>query len=193
MGKYKKVDDTPYGGGVGMVMRIDVVDAALQSFKPKAQSSKPKVILLTPQGKLFNQKKAYSLSQYSNLLLICGHYEGFDERIRELVDFEISIGDYILTGGEIPAMILVDSISRLIPGVLGKEESLKEESFTKKAHGLRLKAQSLLEYPQYTRPEKYKKWKVPKILLSGNHQKIADWRLGQAIKRTKKRRPDLLE
>jgi tRNA (guanine37-N1)-methyltransferase len=182
--KHKTVDDKPYGGGAGMVMKVDVVDYALRDIKYKLKNSKLKSILLTPQGKIFNQKIAQQLSKIENLILICGHYEGFDERIRKLVDMEISIGDYILTGGEIPAMGLVDSITRLIPGVLGKEESSKEESFD---------AKNLLEYPHYTRPEVYEGLKVPKVLLSGDHEKIKSWRERESLKRTKKRRPDLLK
>lgn len=181
--KHRTVDDSPYGGGPGMVMKVDVIDRALEKIKSKNLKAKPYTLLLTPQGKKFDQKMALSLSQYSNLILICGHYEGYDERIRQLVDLEISIGDYILTGGEIPAMAVIDAITRLIPGVVGKMQSLKEESFS----------QGLLEYPQYTRPEEYKGIKVPKVLLSGNHKKIAQWRKTQALKKTKKQRPDLLK
>jgi len=172
--KHKSVDDKPFGGGAGMVMKVDVVDRALQSFTGYK-------ILLTPQGKKFNQQLAKKLSRQNNLILVCGHYEGFDERIRSLVDEEISIGDYVLTGGEIPAMAVIDAVVRLVPGVI-EEESLKEESFS----------QNLLEYPQYTRPEKYKNMSVPKILLSGDHKKIAQWREKETKKRTKNRRPDLL-
>lgn len=181
--KHRTVDDSPYGGGPGMVMRVDIINRAISTLKSKVKSKKLKIILLTPQGKKFDQKMALSLSKCSNLILICGHYEGYDERIRQLVDLEISIGDYILTGGEIPAQVVIDAVARLIPGVVGKEESLKEESFS----------QGLLEYPQYTRPEKYKNMKVPEVLLSGNHQKIAKWRKTQALKKTKNQRPDLLK
>jgi len=194
--KHKQVDDTPYGGGNGMVLKIDVVDAALGQLKRKTKNEKRKIILLTPQGKKLNQKLVSSLlaksdkpdrgagnTQVSDLILICGHYEGFDERIRELVDEEISIGDYVLTGGEPAAMVLVDALARLVPGVLGKEESAREESFSN----------GLLEYPQYTRPKEYKGKKVPEVLLSGNHGEIAKWRQKEAKIRTKKRRPDLLE
>ena len=173
--KHKTVDDRPFGGGPGMVMKVDILDKALKSF-PKGYK-----ILLTPQGKLFNQKIAKKLAKEKNLILICGHYEGFDERIRDLVDEEISIGDYVLTGGEIPAMAVLDCVVRLLPGVVGKEASLEEESFSV----------GLLEYPQYTRPENYQGKKVPEILLSGNHAKITKWRTEEAKKRTKKRRPDL--
>ena len=182
--KHKTVDDKPFGGGAGMVMKVDVVDSALRSLKrkknPPAGGEKRKIILLTPQGKNFNQLLAQKLSKQQHLILICGHYEGFDERIRCLVDEEISIGDYILTGGEIPAMTIVDAVVRLIPGVI-EAESLHEESFSS----------GLLEYPQYTRPEIYKKMKVPAVLLSGNHEKINKWRQEKAKKRTLSRRPDL--
>ena len=180
--KHKTIDDRPYGGGPGMVMMIEPVDRALKELK-KAQP-KTEVILLTPQGKVFKQKLAEKFSKLKHLILICAHYEGVDERIRKyLVDEEISIGDYVLTGGELPAMVLIDSIVRLIPGVVGKKESLIEESFQK----------NLLEYPQYTRPENYKKWQVPEILLSGNHQKIKTWRRKKSLERTKKRRPELIK
>lgn len=180
--KHKTVDDKPFGGGPGMVIKVEVIDRTLNDLKKKNS----KTILLTPQGKAFNQKVAHRLSKLEHIILICGHYEGVDERIRQnLVDEEISIGDYVLTGGEIPAMVVVDTVVRLIPGVVGKEESLKEESFSPPANGL--------EYPQYTRPAEYKGWKVPEILLSGNHKKISQWRKEQAIKKTKKQRPDLIE
>lgn len=158
----RTVDDRPYGGGPGMIMRVDVVDSALQSLKNS------KVILLDATGKKFTQQKAQELSKIKHLILIAGHYEGVDHRIHEhLVDEIISIGDYVLTGGEIPAMVLIDSIVRLIPGVVGKEASIVEESHSKPGY---------LEYPQYTRPEEYKGWKVPEILLSGNHKEIKKWR-----------------
>lgn len=191
--KHQTVDDKPYGGGPGMVMRIDVVDRALKRLKRKEKKSK--IILLTPQGEKFTQKKALSLSQNSSLILICGHYEGFDERIRKLVDLELSIGDYILTGGEIPAQVITDAVVRLIPGVIGKKESLKEESFTRpETNPLNpIIPYTLLEYPQYTKPENFNGQKVPKILLSGNHQKIIKWRQKQALKKTAKNRPDLLK
>ncbi len=190
--KYKTVDDTPYGGGAGMILKVDVIDQALANLRSKcsncskcskrnsnkrSDSTIPtyRTILLTPKGKKFNQKMAKTLTQYSNLLLICGHYGGFDERIRQLVDMEISIGDFVLTGGEIPAMTIIDTVTRLIPGVINPD-SLKNESHTKKGYK---------QYPQYTRPEKYRlkgiKIKkplsvIPKILLSGNHAKIQSWR-----------------
>lgn len=178
-GRHKQVDDRAYGGGAGMVLRVDIIDRAIKSIKKR----KARKILLTPQGKILNQKRVKELSGEKSIILICGHYEGFDERVRGLVDEEISIGDYILTGGEIPAMVLVDSVSRLIPGVLGKKESLEEESFEN----------NMLEYPHYTHPRVYKKIKVPEVLLSGNHKEIKEWRKSEAGKRTKKRRPDLLK
>ena len=174
--KYKTVDDKPFGGGPGMGMKVDVVDRTLQSLPGGYK------ILLTPQGKVFNQSLAQKLSQEKQLILICGHYEGYDERIRQLADEEISIGDYVLTGGEIPAMVIVDAVVRLLHGTLGKEESLKEESFSA----------GQLEYPHYTRPEKYKGKKVPPVLLSGNHAEIKKWRAEQSKLRTSSRRPDLL-
>lgn len=178
--KHKKVDDTPYGGGAGMVMMPDVVYDAYASISQKEQT---KVIFLSPQGKTLNQKKVIELSKENHLILLCGHYEGIDQRvIDEIVDEEISIGDYVLTGGELPAMVLIDSVSRYIEGVL-KEESIKEESFS----------QSLLEYPQYTRPEVFHEQKVPEILLSGHHENIAKWRNEQSINITKQKRPDLLQ
>ncbi len=198
--KHKTVDDTPYGGGPGMVLKIDVMDKAITSIKSKIQmptldyhSGCPepaewandklsKTILMTPQGKTFNQAKARELSGLSDIILICGHYEGFDERVREhLVDEEISLGDFVLSGGEIPAMAVVDAVSRLIPGVLGHDESSEEESFGLKDE----KGNLLLEYPIYTRPAEHKGWRVPEILQSGNHAAIKKWRLDQAKKRTK--------
>ena len=177
--KHKKVDDTPYGGGAGMVMRADIVHDAYQSVK----TPKTKLIYLTPQGKTLNQKKVEELSKEEHLVLLCGHYEGIDQRvIDKIVDEEISIGDYVLTGGEIPAMVLIDSVSRYIEGVI-KNDSTKEESFS----------QGLLEYPQYTRPEIFQGEKVPEILLSGHHQKIDKWRKEQAIKITLEKRPDLIK
>ena len=173
--KRKTVDDKPYGGGAGMVIRVEVVDRALRALKSKVKSQshvrrgeKLKVILLSPQGRVFNQKKASQLSKLEHLILIAGHYEGFDERIREhLVDEEISIGNYVLTGGELPTMVVVDFVVRLIPGVLGDKQSLKDETHSKKG---------LIKYPVYTRPENYKGWKVPEVLLSGNHAEIEKWK-----------------
>lgn len=177
--KHKKVDDTPYGGGAGMVMRADVVYDAIQSVKKE----KSKVIYLSPQGKTLTQAKVQDLSKEQHLILLCGHYEGIDQRvIDEAVDEEISIGDYVLTGGEIPAMVLIDSVSRYVEGVLS-EESILEESFSN----------GLLEYSQYTRPEIFNGKKVPEILISGHHENIRKWRKEQSLKITLNKRPDLLE
>ncbi|MFA6379102.1 MAG: tRNA (guanosine(37)-N1)-methyltransferase TrmD [Candidatus Omnitrophota bacterium] len=177
--KHHKVDDKPFGGGPGMVMQPQPIFDAVKKIKGKR---KAKVLLMTPSGKPFNQKKAHRLAKEKNLIIICGHYEGVDERVRDyIVDESISIGDYVLTGGEIPAMVIVDSVSRLLPGVLGRENSLTDESFERQ----------LLEYPQYTRPANFIGMKVPDVLLSGNHKSIKEWRLRQSILRTKKIRPDL--
>lgn len=177
--KHKKVDDTPYGGGAGMVMRADVVYDAYKSM----QNENAKVIYLTPQGKKLDQKKVEELSKEKHLILLCGHYEGIDQRvIDKIVDEEISIGDYVLTGGELPAMVLIDSVSRYVEGVLS-ESSTNEESFS----------QGLLEYPQYTRPETFEGVKVPEILLSGHHENIKKWREEKSLENTKLKRPDLLE
>ncbi|MBI5619743.1 tRNA (guanosine(37)-N1)-methyltransferase TrmD [Candidatus Gottesmanbacteria bacterium] len=180
---YKSVDDHPYGGGAGMVLRVDVVDRAIENAKCQMLNAKCKTILLDPQGTPYTQAKAQELSHLDHLILLCGHYEGVDERIRGLVDEEISIGDYVTTGGEIPAMVLVDSVSRLLPGVLKKPEATQRESFSSN--------NPILEYPQYTRPETYKGMRVPEVLLSGNHKKIESWRKDQARMRTRTRRPDL--
>jgi len=181
--RHRKVDDRPFGGGSGMVIKPEPVFGAVESIKSKIKGIKSKVILLCPQGKRLDQKVAKRLVKNKHLIFICGHYEGVDERVRDgLVDEEISIGDYVLTGGELPAMVLIDCLTRLIPGVLGDKNSLNFESFEG----------NLLEYPQYTRPANFKGKKVPRILLSGNHKKIQAWRKHQAIKRTKKKRPDLL-
>ena len=189
------VDDRPFGGGPGMVIKPQPVFDAVDALKSKIKNQRSKIILMTPQGKLFNQKLAREFSQQENLILVCGHYEGVDERIREhLVDEEISIGDYILTGGELPAMVVTDALVRLIPGVLEKEKATQSESFSAPRSSLQPPASNLqfLEYPQYTRPEDFRGFKVPKILLSGNHQEIKKWRGEKAEKRTKERRPDLL-
>lgn len=187
------VDDKPYGGGTGMILMVEPIFKALQALKPKVQSPKCKTILLSPRGKLFNQKIAKELSQLEHLILICGHYEGVDERVSEnLVDEEISIGDYVLTGGEIPAMVVTDAVVRLIPGVIEKPEAIQKESFSC-YYDLNHDSKPLLEYPQYTRPENYKGWRVPKILLSGNHQEIEKWREKKSLEETKKKRPDLLK
>ena len=187
--KYKTVDDKPFGGGPGMVLKVDVLDRAISGLRSKIPD--PRIILLTPQGQTFNQKIAQRLSSYKNLILICGHYEGYDERIRTLVDEEISIGDYILTGGEPAALVLIDTVARLIPKVLGDKESLKFETFTRVKSGDRI--QTILEYPQYTRPAKFRSLLVPKVLLSGDHKKIEKWRIKEALKETRKKRPDLFK
>lgn len=177
--KHKKVDDTPYGGGAGMVMKADVVYDAYEHIKDE----KAKVIFLSPQGKTLNQNKVKELATEEHIILLCGHYEGIDQRvIDEIVDEEISIGDYVLTGGELPAMVLIDSVSRYVEGVLSKD-SIKEESFTN----------NLLEYPQYTRPEIFHGIKVPEVLLSGHHEKIKKWREEQSLKNTLQKRPNLLK
>jgi len=181
--RYKKVDDKPYGGGPGMVMMCQPVFDCFEHVRDSAPQP-GRVILLTPQGQKFTQTKAKQLSTEKRLVLIAGHYEGFDERIRiELNAEQISIGDYVLTGGELAAMVIIDAVVRLLPGALGDENSSKDDSFNN----------GLLEYPQYTRPETFRGRKVPDILLSGNHKKIAEWRDQQALLRTKKYRPDLLE
>jgi len=181
--KHKTVDDTPYGGGAGMVLKVDVMDKAIQKVKKSKVKIKERTILLTPQGKRFNQRKAEELSKYDRLILICGHYEGFDERIREhLVDEEISLGDFVLSGGEIAAMAITDAVVRLVPGALGKDESSSEESFSLKDE----EGNILLEYPQYTKPFEYRSWEVPEILTSGNHAEIKKWRMTEAKKRTRK-------
>ena len=177
--KHKKVDDTPYGGGAGMVMMPDVVYDAYSSIKDREDA---KVIYLSPQGKKLNQKEVKDLSKENHLILLCGHYEGIDQRVLdEIVDEEISIGDYVLTGGELPAMVLIDSVSRYVRGVLN-EESVEEESFSN----------NLLEYPQYTRPEEFRGKKVPEVLISGHHENIKRWREEKALEVTEKKRPDLL-
>lgn len=174
----KQVDDTPYGGGGGMVLRCEPLFAAIDALK----TAKSKVILLTPDGEVYKQSKALEFKKYEHLILICGHYEGFDERIRSVVDFEISIGDYILTGGEIAAMVISDSIIRLIDGVI-TDTSLESESFNN----------NLLDYPVYTKPQVFRGMAVPDVLISGNHAKIKEWRWKKQLERTKERRPDLLK
>ena len=176
--KHKHVDDTPYGGGAGMVMKPDVVYDAYKSV----ESKNAKVIYLTPQGKTLNQKKVVELSKEDNLILLCGHYEGIDQRVIDKINpEEISVGDYVLTGGELPAMILIDAVSRYVDGVLSAD-SIEEESFSN----------GLLEYPQYTRPEVFEGMKVPEVLISGNHQNIEKWRKEKALEITKLKRPDLI-
>ena len=177
--KHNKVDDTPYGGGAGMLMKADVVDRAYNSVK----SENAKVIYLTPQGKTLNQKVVKDLSKQEHLILLCGHYEGIDQRVLDkIVDEEISIGDYVLTGGELPAMVLIDSVSRYVDGVLS-DESTDEESFSN----------GLLEYPQYTRPEVFNDVKVPDVLISGHHENIRKWRRERSLENTFKKRPEMLE
>ena len=177
---HRTADDKPFGGGPGMVMKIEPVYRALEELKALR---KAQVVLLTPQGKKFDQKAAKRLAREKRLVLICGHYEGVDERVRELADEEVSIGDYVLTCGELPALVMIDAVARLVPGVLGHSDSVKSESFEN----------SLLEYPQYTRPAQFKGMKVPDVLLNGNHKRIERWRSEEALKRTLKRRPDLIE
>ena len=177
--KHKKVDDTPYGGGAGMVIRPDVVYDAYNSIENRENA---KVIFLSPQGKTLNQQKVEELSNQEHLILLCGHYEGIDQRVLDkIVDEEISIGDYVLTGGELPSMVLIDAVSRYVDGVLNKE-SIKEESFSN----------NLLEYPQYTRPETFLDEKVPEVLISGHHENIRKWREEQSKIITNKKRPDLI-
>lgn len=181
-GKHQVVDDRPYGGGAGMILRADILAKALTKCRSSGKLSK--VVLTSASGKPYKQVHAQHLSKLDHIIIVCGHYEGVDQRfIDKYVDEEISIGDYVLTGGEIPAMIIVDSIVRLIPGVLEKEEATKNESFS----------DGLLEHPQYTRPENFEGKKVPQILLSGNHAQIAKWRMKQSLKKTKQTRPDLLK
>ena len=182
--KHRKVDDRPFGGVSGMVMRPEPIFRAVENIKSQShKTAKSQVILLCPQGERLTQKTAKRLAKYKHLILICGHYEGIDERVRRhLVDAEVSIGDYVLTGGELPAMVLIDCLVRLIPGVLGDKNSLNFESFEG----------NLLEYPQYTRPAIFRRLRVPAILLSGDHKAIESWRKQEALKRTKQKRPDLL-
>ncbi len=180
-GKHKSCDDKPFGGGAGMVMMAEPLLKAIDFLKK--HSPQAKVVLLSPQGKLFTQQEAWKLSRESHLIFLCGHYEGVDERVRQYgVDLEVSIGDFITTGGELPVMCLVDSLVRLVPGVLGNEDSIQHESFQG----------DLLEYPHYTRPRVFRGMTVPEVLLSGNHNKVASWRKERAYQRTQERRPDLL-
>jgi tRNA (guanine37-N1)-methyltransferase len=185
--RHKKVDDRPYGGGPGMVLTIQPVDDAVNYIKEKNKIKNmkfQKTILLSPQGEKLTQKKLKSMSDLENIILICGRYEGVDERIKDqVIDFELSIGDYILTGGEIPAMVIIDGVIRLIEGVVGKEESLKSESFEN----------NLLDFPQYTRPPFYKGLHVPEVLISGNHKEIEKWRKEKSIEITREKRPDLFD
>ena len=177
----RTVDDKPYGGGPGMIIKVGPVDKALSDLRSGAGKLKSTVILLTPQGERYLQSTAKELSCQDHLILVCGHYEGFDERIRFLIDREISVGDFVMTGGEIPAMAVTDSVVRLIPGVLGESKCLEDETFER----------GLLEYPQYTRPSEYKGMKVPEILQNGDHKRIDEWRREKAEERTRSRRPDL--
>lgn len=178
--KHRMADDAPFGGGQGMVMKPEPVFAAVESLQSEAST----VVLMTPQGKRFTQALASEFSQRPHLIIICGHYEGIDHRVTEhLAETEISIGDYVLTNGAIAAVVVVDAVARLLPGVLGHDQSAADDSFS---HGL-------LEAPQYTRPAEFRGWKVPEILLSGNHAEIAAWRKEQAVKRTQQNRPDLLQ
>lgn len=183
--KHRTVDDTPYGGGGGMVLKPQPIFHAVEHLLEQqgASNEKTRIILLSPQGETFRHEKAVELAQEEHIVLICGHYEGFDERIRQhLATDELSIGDYVLTGGEIPAMVVLDSVVRLLPGVLGNEQSVAADSF---AHGL-------LEHPHYTRPASFRNWQVPDVLLSGNHAEIEKWRRLESIRRTWERRPELL-
>lgn len=182
--KHKKVDDYPYGGGAGMLMQAQPVYDAWKSVVDRIGSERPRTVYLTPQGSVFTQTLAKELAKEQDLILLCGHYEGIDERVlEEIVTDYVSIGDYVLTGGELPAMVMVDAVSRMVPGVLSNGESGCTESFEN----------NLLEYPQYSRPEEWRGKRVPAVLLSGNHQKVDEWRREQSILRTKERRPDLFE
>ncbi len=185
IGSHAVVDDTPYGGGVGMVLKVDVMDSAITAAKEAYPSKDTRVILLDPKGEQYTQKIAQDLTFHDHLILICGHYEGYDERIRQLVDQEISIGDYVMSGGEIPAMVITESVIRLLPGVLKNDEAHRFESFSEEKGGM-------LEHPQYTRPAEYKGMKVPEVLLSGHFAKIDEFRQETAKEITQKRRPDLL-
>ena len=180
--KHKKVDDYPYGGGAGMVMQAEPIYNSMDFIESK-YGYKPHTILMSPRGKKFNQETARNLTEKKHVVLICGHYEGLDERIMPLIDEEISIGDFVLTGGEIASIAIIDAASRLVSGVLSKEESFEDESFY----------DALLEYPQYTRPEEFRGMRVPEVLLSGHHEKIKQWRRYQSLKITLERRPDLLK
>jgi tRNA (guanine37-N1)-methyltransferase len=182
---YGTVDDRPYGGGAGMILRIEPIYEALRKVKTTTQSSKVKTIITSPKGKKFNQEKATEFSKLNHLIIVSGHYEGVDERVIDYVDEEVSLGDFIMTGGEIAAAAIVDSTVRLLSGVLKKDGVIKNESFN-------IQGKKLLEYPQYTRPAVFKGKKAPKILLSGNLKKIEDWRLKKALEETKKKRKDLL-
>lgn len=184
LGKHRSVDDTPYGGGSGMVMRVDVLVACMEAIDAEDPAlPKARRVLLTPQGAPFDQRIAERLSKEPAIMLVCGRYEGFDERVRSFVDEEVSLGDFVMTGGEVAAMAVIEATIRLVPGVLGNHESVREES-----HG----AEGLLEYPQYTRPVDFRGHVVPEVLAGGHHAEIAKWRAAQSLARTKERRPDLL-
>lgn len=211
--EYGTVDDRPYGGGAGMVMRADVLTKAIGQVKSQMsddEKSSQKILLTSPKGKQYNQKKALELSKLEHIIIICGHYEGVDERVLKFVDEEVSLGDFVMTGGEVPAVAICDSIIRLLPGVLKKESATEEESFfevplsalincvgetevLKKLKNKNVEKVKLLEYPHYTRPEKFENMTVPVVLLSGNHKDIINWRLNQAYKETIIKRPDFLE
>lgn len=179
--KHGRVDDYPFGGGAGMVMSVEPIDRAVQAVKQQVPGAH--TVLMSPSGKRFDQAKAWELAEREALILVCGRYEGVDERVRQcVVDEELSVGDYVLSGGEIPAMVVVEAVSRLVPGVIGDETCLHEESFS---HGL-------LEYPQYTRPRKYKELEVPEVLTSGDHKKIREWQKQEALRKTRQNRPDLI-
>jgi tRNA (guanine37-N1)-methyltransferase len=187
LGKHRSVDDTPYGGGSGMVMRVDVLVAVMESLDQDApEGVRARRALMTPQGRVLDQAKVYELAGRPAIMLVCGRYEGFDERVRAHVDEEISLGDFVMTGGEVAAMAIIDACARLLPGVLGNEASTLDESHSASNGGL-------LEYPQYTRPAEFREARVPEVLAGGNHAEIARWRREQSIARTRQRRPDLWE
>ncbi len=207
--KHGTVDSRPYGGGAGMILRSDVIWSALNNLEFSSQGSRVKKILTSPKGKIFNQKKAVEYSKLDHLVIICGHYEGVDERVKDYIDEEISIGDFVLTGGEIASALITDSVVRLIPGVLKKEkaivdesffqvpiddliQAIKDDSYLKQLKNKGVKKLKLLEYPHYTRPLEFKGKKAPSVLVSGNHEKIEKWRLKKAYQQTLKKRPDLL-
>lgn len=185
--RHKSVDDRPYGGGPGMVMKVEPVVKAVRAVREQEPENPGRLLLMCPRGKQFNQAHARALSGEQRLILVAGHYEGYDERIVDLLKPELlSIGDYVLTGGELPALVVIDAVTRLLPGVLGDDDSVKSESFAPENEGL-------LEYPQYTRPAAFEGHEVPEILISGHHAKVAEWRREQARLKTKKERPDLME
>jgi tRNA (guanine37-N1)-methyltransferase len=183
--KHKTADDSPYGGGPGMVIKVDLISQALRKFKTvdsRKQNIERRIVYMCPTGQVLTQEKIKELARLKELVILCGHYEGIDERARELVDEEISIGDYVLTGGELPAMVLIDAVARQIPGVVKEDESIKQDSFY----------DGLLDHPSYTKPEEFEGQKVPEILLSGHHAEIARWRRKESLRRTLQRRPELL-